>query len=41
MTCGPGGQPITRAGYTLTIVRKQDGRWRFARDANMLVPVPK
>ena len=33
----PGGQPVKRAGYTLTIVRKQpDGTWRLARDANLL-----
>ena len=31
----PGGQPIRRAGYTLTILRKDDGRWRIARDANL------
>jgi uncharacterized protein (TIGR02246 family) len=37
----PGGQPMTRAGYTLTIVHKQDGRWRLARDANMLLQVPE
>ncbi len=36
----PGGaQPMTRAGHTLSILRKQDGRWVLARDANMLVPV--
>lgn len=33
----PGGAPVRRAGYTLTIFRKQaDGRWLLARDANML-----
>src|SRR5262249_42314268 len=32
----PGGQPIRRAGYTLTILRKDDGHWRIARDANLL-----
>jgi uncharacterized protein (TIGR02246 family) len=31
------GAPMRRAGYTLTILRKgQDGRWRLARDANLL-----
>ena len=30
------GQPMTRAGHTLSILRKQDGRWLLARDANML-----
>jgi uncharacterized protein (TIGR02246 family) len=34
-----GAQPMTRAGHTLTILRKQDGRWLLARDANMLQPV--
>jgi uncharacterized protein (TIGR02246 family) len=33
----PGGSPATRSGYTLTILRKEpDGRWRLARDANLL-----
>jgi uncharacterized protein (TIGR02246 family) len=33
----PGGAPIRRSGPTLSIFRKQpDGRWRLARDANML-----
>lgn len=33
----PGGTPVKRAGYTLTILRKEaDGRWRLARDANLL-----
>ena len=36
----PGGKPVRRAGYTLTILRKQpDGRWLLARDANLLVEV--
>ena len=34
---GPTG--MKRAGYTLTILQKQDGRWALARDANMLAPV--
>jgi uncharacterized protein (TIGR02246 family) len=35
----PDGEPVTRAGYTLTLLRKEsDGRWRLARDANLLVP---
>ena len=38
----PGGaQTMTRAGHTLTILKKQSGQWVLARDANMLVPVPK
>jgi uncharacterized protein (TIGR02246 family) len=36
----PGGaSPMTRAGYTLSILRKQNGKWVIARDANMLAPV--
>jgi len=36
----PGGEPVKRAGYTLTILRKQpDGRWLLARDANLLTTV--
>ena len=35
----PGGTPMRRAGYTLTILRKQDGRWLLARDANLLAKV--
>jgi uncharacterized protein (TIGR02246 family) len=35
-----GGTPTRRAGYTLTILRKEaDGRWVLARDANLLAPV--
>lgn len=33
----PDGPPLHRAGYTLTILRKEpDGRWVVARDANLL-----
>jgi uncharacterized protein (TIGR02246 family) len=36
----PGGAPpITRAGNTLTILRKETGKWLLARDANMLTTV--
>jgi uncharacterized protein (TIGR02246 family) len=28
-----------RAGNTLSILRKQDGKWLLIRDANMLAPV--
>ena len=31
-----GAPPVKRAGHTLTIFRKQDGRWLLSRDANML-----
>lgn len=34
----PSGTPTTRAGYALTILRKQgDGRWLLARDANLVM----
>ena len=33
------GSRMERAGHTLTVFRKQDGRWLLARDANMLAPV--
>ena len=36
-----GGPSMTRAGHTLSILRKQNGKWVLARDANMLSPVPK
>lgn len=37
----PGGAPSTaRAGHTLSILKKQNGKWVLARDANMLSPVP-
>ena len=36
----PGGKPVKRAGYTLTILRKEaEGKWRLARDANLLTAV--
>lgn len=36
----PGDGPtMTRAGHTLSVLRKENGRWLLARDANMLVPV--
>jgi uncharacterized protein (TIGR02246 family) len=34
----PGASTMTRAGHTLTIVKKENGKWVLARDANMLVP---
>lgn len=37
----PVGQPVRRAGWTLTILRKQpDGRWLLTRDANLLTVQP-
>jgi len=36
----PGGAPVKRAGWTLTLLRKEpDGRWVLARDANLLTKV--
>jgi uncharacterized protein (TIGR02246 family) len=35
-----GSPPIERAGHTLTVLRKDGGRWKLARDANLLAPVP-
>lgn len=32
-------EPITRSGYTMSILQKgADGKWRIARDANLLPP---
>jgi uncharacterized protein (TIGR02246 family) len=38
MTMTPaGGEPVHRAGYTLTILKRcDDGRWRLFRDANLV-----
>jgi uncharacterized protein (TIGR02246 family) len=37
MTPTDGGAPVRRSGYTMTLLRKEsDGRWRLARDANLL-----
>jgi len=34
----PTGEPIRRTCYTLTLFRREtDGRWRLARDANLLM----
>jgi len=35
-----GGTPSTRSGHTLTVLRRAGGRWRLARDANLLAPAP-
>jgi uncharacterized protein (TIGR02246 family) len=38
----PGGaESMTRAGHTLSILKKENGKWVLARDANLLAPVPK
>ncbi len=36
-----GSPPIERAGHTLTILNKLNGRWVLARDANLLAPVER
>ena len=37
----PGEAKITRAGHTLTVLKKESGRWLLARDANLLTVVPE
>lgn len=34
----PGGEAHTRSGHTLSVLRKVNGRWLLARDANLLTP---
>ena len=34
-------QPMERAGYTLTVLRRENGKWLLARDANLLSPVQR
>jgi uncharacterized protein (TIGR02246 family) len=36
----PGGTSVRRSGCTLTLLRKEpDGKWRLARDANLVTTV--
>jgi uncharacterized protein (TIGR02246 family) len=37
-TPADGSAPTVRSGHTLTLLRKERGRWRLARDANLLAP---
>lgn len=37
-TTPSGAQSTTRAGHTLSILKKEKGKWVLARDANMLAP---
>ena len=38
----PGGAAqITRSGNTLSVLRKENGKWLLARDANMITTAPK
>lgn len=39
VTPSDGSAPMTRAGHTLSILKKEKGNWVLARDANMLTPV--
>jgi uncharacterized protein (TIGR02246 family) len=39
VTPSDGAPPMTRAGHTLTIFAKQNGKWVLARDANLLAPM--
>jgi uncharacterized protein (TIGR02246 family) len=32
------GKPMTRTGHTLSVLRKEHGKWVLARDANLLAP---
>lgn len=34
-----GSPPVDYAGHALSVLRKEDGKWRLARDANLLAPV--
>ena len=34
-----GSAPTRREGHTLTVLRKDGGRWKLARDANLLTQV--
>ncbi|SRR5258706_13007753 len=36
-----GGAQTTRAGHTLSVLKKENGKWLLARDANMLSSAPK
>ena len=36
----PTGAPMTLAGPVLSVLRREEGRWVLARDANMLTPTP-
>lgn len=37
----PGGaQATTRSGHTLSVLKKERGKWVLARDANLLAPAP-
>lgn len=35
---GDSGETVVRSGHTLSIFRREQGRWCLARDANLLAP---
>jgi uncharacterized protein (TIGR02246 family) len=37
----PDASPVERAGHTLSILKRENGKWLLARDANMLAPVSR
>lgn len=39
VTPSDGKLPSERAGHTLTVLKRVNGRWLLARDANLLAPV--
>jgi uncharacterized protein (TIGR02246 family) len=39
-TSSDGAPPTTRSGHTLSVLKKEKGKWVLARDANLLAPVP-
>jgi uncharacterized protein (TIGR02246 family) len=36
-----GSSPMERAGHTLTVLQRVNGKWLLARDANLLTPVQR
>jgi uncharacterized protein (TIGR02246 family) len=36
-----GSPPIERAGHTMSVLKKRNGRWLLARDANLLAVVKR
>ena len=41
VTLPDSGQPMARAGHTLTVLKKVNDKWFLARDANLLGPVDR
>lgn len=36
MTSADNSTTVSRSGYTLTLLRRESGKWKLARDANLL-----